>query len=82
MNRLLNKDSCFRKSPEFVFYNLWLKELRELSSGIYNTLKSGGQRCEGNTTASNFVEGIHSSDHKVEANLQTMFQSVRGSKQF
>ena len=81
-SRLLKKDSLFRKSPEFDFYNLWLKELRELSSGIYNTLKCGGQRCEENNTASNFIEGIHSSDHKVEANLQTIFQLVRGSKQF
>ena len=80
-SKLLNKHSCFRKSPEFVFYNLWLKELRELSSGIYNTLKRSGQGRQ-EVTAHNFVEGIHLSDHKVEANLQTMFQSVRGSKQF
>ena len=38
-SRILNKDSRFRKNPEFVFYYLWQKELRELSSGIYNILK-------------------------------------------
>ena len=37
-SRLMNSDSRFRKSPEFVFYYLWLKELQELSAGIYNAL--------------------------------------------
>ena len=26
-SRLLNKDARFRKNPEFVFYNLWVKEM-------------------------------------------------------
>ena len=36
-SRLLNKDSRSRKNPEFVFYNLWIKEIKELACGIYNT---------------------------------------------
>ena len=80
-SQLLNKDSRFRKNPEFVFYNLWLKEMKELSVGIYNTLKSNWQGCKG-FTAKDFVEGVQSSDQKVETNLNTMFQSVRGSKQY
>ena len=47
----------------------------------YNTLKRSRQGSEG-VTAQRFVEGVQSSDERVEANLQTMFQSVRGSKQF
>ena len=78
---LLNKDLVFAQNPEYVFYYLWLKELRELSSGIYNTLKRSRQGSEG-VTAQGFVEGVQSSDEKVEVNLQTMFQSIRGSKQF
>ena len=39
-SRLMNTDSRFCKNPEFVFYYLWQKKLRELSSGIYNVLKS------------------------------------------
>ena len=35
-SRLLNKDSRFRKDPQYL---LWQKELRELSSGVYNLLK-------------------------------------------
>ena len=42
-SRLLNKDSRFHKNLEFVFYYLWQKELRELSSGIYNVLKTTGK---------------------------------------
>ena len=32
-SRLLNKDSRFRKEPQYVFYLLWQKEMRELSAG-------------------------------------------------
>ncbi len=39
--RLLNKDSHFWKKPQYVFYLLWQQELRQLSVGIYNLLKSG-----------------------------------------
>ena len=34
-SRLLNRDSRFRKEPQYVFYLLWQKEMRELSAGIY-----------------------------------------------
>ena len=44
-SRLLNKDSRFRKNPEFVFYYLWQKELRELASGIYNVLLPETMAC-------------------------------------
>lgn len=80
-SHLFNKDSRFRKNPEYVFCNLWVKEMRELSSGIYSTLKSGNRVCYG-ITARDFLQGIESSDQQVEANLNTMFQSVRGSKQY
>ena len=39
-SRLLNKDSRFRKDPQYVFYLLWQKEMRGISAGIYNLLKS------------------------------------------
>ena len=78
-SRLMNTDSRFRKSPEFVFYYLWQKELRELSSGIYNVLKSSSRRSH---TVKQFVDGISSADAGIEANLSTVLQSVRGTKQF
>ena len=33
-SRLLNKDSRFRKDPQYVFYLLWQKEMRELAAGV------------------------------------------------
>ena len=67
-SRLYNKESRFRKEPQYVFYLLWQKELRELSSGIYNMLKT-------------LLNKVQSSDEQLEANLCTMLQSVRGTKQ-
>ena len=37
---LLNKDPRFRKDPQYVFFLLWQKEMREILSGVYNLLKS------------------------------------------
>ena len=42
-SRLLNQDARFRKSPEFISFYLWQKELRELSSGICNVMKTTGK---------------------------------------
>ena len=78
-SRILNCDSRFRKSPEFIFYYLWQKELRQLSAGIYNVLNSTAKR---HMSVKEFVDGINSSDTSIEANLGTVLQSVRGTKQF
>ena len=58
-SRLLNKDSRYRKNPEFVFYYLWQKELRELSSGIYNVLKTTGKH---GMSVKDFLSGVDSSN--------------------
>ena len=78
-SKLMNCDSRFRKNPEFVFYYLWQKEMRELSGGIYNVLNSTSRRHQ---TVKQFVDGINGSDASIEANLCTVLQSVRGTKQF
>jgi len=39
-SHLLNKDSRFRKDPQYVFFLLWQKEMREIASGVYNVMKS------------------------------------------
>ena len=67
--RLMNTDSRFCKNPEFFFYYLWQKELRELSSGIYNVLKSSSRKSH---TMKQFVDGINSGDTGIEANLSTV----------
>ena len=77
-SRLLNKD-WFRKEPQYVFYLLWQKEMRELSAGIYNRL-----RCTRSQpmTVSTLLNWVKTSDDTLEANLCTMLQSVCGTKQY
>ena len=76
---LLNQDARFRKSPEFIFFYLWQKELRELSSGICNVMKTTGKH---GLSVKDFLKGVDSCNEQIEANLSIMFQSVRGTKQF
>ena len=78
-SRLWNKDSRFRKDPQYVFYLLWQKEMRELSSGVYNLLKSTRRQ---SMSVSMLLEQVNTSDEQLEARLSTMLQSIRGTKQF
>ena len=78
-SRFLNKDSCFRKEPAYVFYLLWQKEMCELASGVYNLLKSTKQQ---RIPVGLFLDRVSSSDSDIEANLSTMFQQIRGTKQY
>ena len=75
----MKSDSRFRKNPEFIFFYLWQKEMRELSAGIYSALNSTNKR---RLSIKQFVDGVNSSDAVIEANLSTVLQSVRGTKQF
>ena len=76
---LLNKDSRFRKDPQYISFLLWQKEMRELSAGVYNLLKGTRQQA---MPVQIFMDKLCKSDHDVEANLSTVFQSMRGSKQY
>ena len=78
-SRLLNKDSRFRKDPQYVFYLLWQKEMREIAAGVYNLLRSTRQH---SISVSEFMDRVSQSDEDIEANLSTVFQCVRGSKQY
>ncbi len=78
--RLLNKDSRFRKDPQYVFYLLWNKELREVSSGVYNVLKTSKSSIP--MSVSSLLQKVGSNDQHLEANLNTVLQSVRGTKQY
>ncbi|KAL5505209.1 hypothetical protein EMCRGX_G006609 [Ephydatia muelleri] len=78
-SRLLNKDPRFRKDPQYVFFLLWQQEMRQISAGIYNVLKSTGK---GKMPVHEFLAGVSKSDESIEANLSTIFQSVRGTKQY
>ena len=76
---LLNKDLQFWKDPQYVFFLLWQKEMRELSVGVYNLLKGTRQRA---MPVQVFLDKLSKFDQDVEANLSTVFQSMRGSKQY
>ena len=78
-SHFLNKDSRFRKDPQYVFFLLWQKELRELAAGVYNLLKGRRQHV---MPVGEFMDRVSNSDEDVEANLSTVFQNVRGSKQY
>ena len=77
-SRLLNKDSRFRKDPQYVFYLLWQKEMRELSAGVYNMLKQS--RRSQPMTVGTLLSNVQANSEQLEANLCTMLQSVRGTK--
>ena len=53
--------------------------MRELSAGVYNLLKSTRSQP---MSVSTFLNKVEASDNGLEANLCTMLQSVRGTKQY
>lgn len=55
-----------------------MAKIRELSAGIYNVMNSTGKR---HLSVKQCVDGINGSDAGIEANLSTVLQSVRGTKQ-
>ena len=73
------KDSRFRKDPQYVFFLLWQKKMRELSAGVYNLMKGTLQQ---QMPVQVFLNKVAKSNQDVEGNLSTTFQSVRGSKQY
>ena len=78
-SRLLNVDSHFRKDPQYMFYLLWQKEMQELSAGVYNLLKCTRTQPMSVSTLLNRIQVF---DEHLEANLYTMLQSVRDTKQY
>ena len=78
-SHLLNKDSRYRLSHPFIFYNFWQKELRDLNAGIYNIMRSTSSA---RMTATALLTRVNSNDKELESNLNTMFQTMRGTKQY
>lgn len=78
-SRLYNKDARFRKDPSYVFYLLHQKTLREVAAGVYNVLKCTRSQP---MSVNQLLSKVQASDEHLEANLTTMLQSVRGTKQY
>ena len=53
--------------------------MRELAACVYNLMKGTRQHA---LPVGDFMDCASNSDENVEANLSTVFQSVRGSKQY
>ena len=77
--RLLNKDSRFRKTSQFVFRLYRSKVKRDLNSGIYNYLKH--TRYTGKSVAE-IMAMVDKNDLELEGNLSTILQPVRGTNQY
>ena len=78
-SRLLHKDDRFRKDDQYVFYLLWQKEMGQLAAGVCNLLEGTRQHA---MPVGEFMDRVSNSDEHIEGSLSTVFQSVRGSKQF
>ena len=68
-SRLLNKDPRFRKDPQYIFFLMWQKEMRELAAGVYNLMQSSRTAP---TSVKNLLHQVQSSSNRLEANLSTM----------
>ena len=77
--RLYNKDDRFRKDPQYVFYLLHQKEMRELASGVYNTLQASRAR---SMAVSNLLQMVDSNNEHLESNFYKIVRSIRGTKQY
>ena len=78
-SRIFNKDSRFRKNMQYVFYLTKQKETRELVSGMCNLLKTSKSMA---MNVTNMLQKLNANDQQLEANISTMFQSIRGTKQY
>ena len=78
-SRLLHKDGRFSKDDQCVFYLLWQKEMGQLAAGVCNLLKGTRQHA---MPVGEFMNRVSNSDEHIEGSLSTVFQSIRGSKQF
>ena len=78
-SRLLNKDSRFRKTSQYVFRLYRSKVKHDLNSGIYNYLKH--TRYTGKSVAE-IMAMVEKNDLDLEGNLSTILQPVRGTNQY
>ena len=78
-SRLLNTDSRFRKTSQFVFRLYRSKVKCDLNSGIYNYLKH--TRYTGKSVAE-IMAMVDKNDLELEGNLSTILQPVRGTNQY
>ncbi len=72
--RLYNKDSRFCNDAQYMFYLLWQKEMRELSPGVYNLLKSTRSQATSVSALLNKVEALRQFVH--DASVSAWYKAV------
>ena len=75
-SRLFNKDPRFRKEPRYIFCLLWQKEMREISAGVYNLLKSSKSH---SMTVGNLLDKVGANDEHLESSGTKQYWYVRQS---
>ena len=78
-SRLFNKDSRYRKKPDYMFYFMHQKISRDIKSGIFNCLKNTKHR---QSSVGNLLLQLNSKNSELEGSLSTVLQSMRGTKQY
>uniref|UniRef100_A0A1X7V5P8 Uncharacterized protein n=1 Tax=Amphimedon queenslandica TaxID=400682 RepID=A0A1X7V5P8_AMPQE len=77
-SRILSEDSRYRLCHSYLFYDLRIKQIKELKGGIFkllNTVKGPSM------TAARFVDQVKTNGELLEKRLCTMMNTVRGSNQ-
>ena len=62
-NRQLHLD-VFRKDPQYIFFLMWQKEMRELVAGVYNLMQSSRTAP---TSVKNLLHQVQTSSEQLEA---------------
>ena len=71
------KTCATEKYPQYVL--LWQKDMREISAGVYNLLKSTRRQP---MSVSALLHGVTTRNEPLMANMCMMLQSVHGTKQY
>ena len=79
-SKLINKDARFRKDQQYLLFLYHQMRTRGIVTGIYNLLKVSNSGAA--LTIGSLLNQVTRSDEQLEANLSTIFQSVRGTRQY
>ena len=78
-SRLKHKDGRFRKDQLYLFYLLHHKEMKMVDQGVFATFRTGKAH---NMTVGDLRTKLAKKDQLLEANLNNLMTSFRGSEQF
>ena len=77
--QILHANSTARRNVQYLLSCLHNKDIRAVNQGIFASLQTTAMP---NLTANQLLDHIQSKDRKLEANLSTTLNHVRGSKEY